>query len=120
MTTVVPGLRTVRFAADGAEYEIDLNKKTPQRSAGSWHGSSNMPAGRGGDRVARPGVRRRAGRAVPRSGARVNEQDIPVSGRGHIPASVVQQLTPLRAAADAVRIAVSTKSASGSVYRNQA
>jgi hypothetical protein len=33
MTTVVPGLRTVRFAVGGAEYEIGLNKQPSPKHA---------------------------------------------------------------------------------------
>jgi len=32
-----PAVETVRFAVGGSEHEIDLNKRTPRRSAGSWH-----------------------------------------------------------------------------------
>ena len=86
-----PADETVRFAVGGAHYEIDLSKK-------------NAAALRKGlapfiERARRPGrgQRGRPGRSVAardRSGAVrawAKEQGIPVSDRGRIPASVVEQ-----------------------------
>jgi hypothetical protein len=80
----------VRFGVDGAEYEIDLSKKNAaafrRRLAPLIEHARK--AGRG--------QRRRAGRAASRerSGdirAWAKDQDIAVSARGRIPASVVAQ-----------------------------
>ena len=91
MTTVVPGLRTVRFAAGGAECEIGLNEKNAaafRRKLARFIKHARR-AGRGPRRRAgRSAAGRARGAAI---GAWANELDIPVSGRGRTPASVVQQ-----------------------------
>jgi hypothetical protein len=84
-----PAVETVRFAVGGAEYEIDLSKKNAaafRRQLAPFIEHARR-AGRG--------PRRRAGRAAAgrERGAAIrawaNEQRIPVSARGRIPAGVV-------------------------------
>jgi len=86
-----PAAETVRFAVGGTEYEIDLNKKNAaafRRKLAPFIEHARR-AGRG--------PRRRAGRAAAgrERGAAIrawaNEQGIPVSARGRIPADVVEQ-----------------------------
>jgi hypothetical protein len=85
-----PADETVRFGVDSAEYEIDLSKKNAaafRRKLAPFIDHARK-AGRG--------QRRRAGRAASRerSGdirAWAKDQDIAVSARGRIPASVVAQ-----------------------------
>jgi hypothetical protein len=86
-----PADETVRFGVGGTEYEIDLNKKNARafRKQLAPFVEHARKAGRGPRRgSARTGPgRERAG------DIRVwaNEQGIAVSGRGRIPASVVEQ-----------------------------
>ena len=82
---------TVRFALDGAEYEIDLNAKNA-----AAFGKQLAPYIEHARRAGRaPG--RRGGRSATsrqRSGAIrawAKEHDLAVSERGRIPASVVEQ-----------------------------
>ena len=85
-----PADETVRFGVDSAEYEIDLSKKNAaafRRKLAPFIDHARK-AGRG--------QRRRSGRAAAgrRSGdirAWAKDQDIAVSARGRIPASVVEQ-----------------------------
>ena len=85
-----PADETVRFGVDSAEYEIDLSKKNAaafRRKLAPFIDHARK-AGRG--------QRRRSGRAAgrERSGdirAWAKDQDIAVSARGRIPASVVEQ-----------------------------
>jgi hypothetical protein len=86
-----PANETVRFGVDSAEYEIDLSKKNAAafRKKLAPFIDHARRAGRG--------QRRRAGRTASsreRSGdirAWAKDQDIAVSARGRIPASVVEQ-----------------------------
>jgi len=86
-----PAVETMRFAVGGAEYEIDLNKK----NAAAFR-KQLAPFTEHARRAGR-GPRRRAGRsaagrergAVVRAWA--NEQGIPVSARGRIPADVMER-----------------------------
>jgi hypothetical protein len=86
-----PADTTVRFGVDGAEYEIDLSTKNAaafRRKLAPFIDHARR-AGRGQRR--RPG-RTRSSRE--RSGdirAWAKDQGIAVSGRGRIPASVVEQ-----------------------------
>ncbi len=87
-----PAAETVRFGLGGAEYEIDLNKKNARafrRQLAPFVGHARK-AGRG-QRRRRP-VRTAAGRDRG-GGIRVwaKERGIPVSARGRIPASVIEQ-----------------------------
>jgi nucleoid-associated protein Lsr2 len=86
-----PADETLRFAFGGAEYEIDLNAKnaTAFRKRLAPFIEHARKAGRGQPR--QPG---RTAVTRQRSGdirAWANAQGIAVSGRGRIPASVVQQ-----------------------------
>jgi nucleoid-associated protein Lsr2 len=86
-----PADETVRFAFGGAEYEIDLSKKTP---AGSVRRSRPFieharKAGRGQPRRPARTVATRQRSGVLRAWA--NDHGIAVSARGRIPASVVEQ-----------------------------
>ena len=65
-----PAEQTIRFAFQGTDYEIDLNAKTPPRSASSSPPTLSTPAGPAGRRPAVPGGPR------PAASARV------ISGRG--------------------------------------
>ena len=85
-----PADETVRFGVDSAEYEIDLSKKNAAafRKKLAPFIDHARRAGRG--------QRRRPGRTASweRSGdirAWAKDQDIAVSARGRIPASVVEQ-----------------------------
>jgi hypothetical protein len=86
-----PADETVRFGVDSAEYEIDLSKKNAAafRKKLAPFIDHARKAGRG--------QRRRPGRTAgsrERSGdirAWAKDQDIAVSARGRIPASVVEQ-----------------------------
>src|SRR5215470_7865940 len=86
-----PADETVRFMVDGTDYEIDLNKKNAAalRKKLAPFVEHARRAGRG--------QRRRAARSAA-SGERGSDirawaqgQGIAVSGRGRIPASVVEQ-----------------------------
>jgi hypothetical protein len=86
-----PADETLRFGLGGSEYEIDLSKKNASRFRRQIapYIEHARRAGRGQRR--RP-VRTGSGRG--RSGdirAWAKDQGIPVSERGRIPASVVQQ-----------------------------
>jgi len=86
-----PADETVRFMVDGTDYEIDLNKKNAAalRKKLAPFVEHARRAGRG--------QRRRAGDSVAsrRRGSEIRDwakdQGIVVSGRGRIPASVVEQ-----------------------------
>src|SRR5262245_38199 len=86
-----PAVETVRFAVGGAEYEIDLNKKNAAafRKKLAPFIEHARKAGRRS--------RRRAGRSAPgrERGAAIrawaNQQGIPVSARGRIPADVMER-----------------------------
>ena len=86
-----PAEETVRFGVGGTEYEIDLNKKNGRafRRQLAPYIEHARTAGRG--------QRRRPAHTAPgreRAGeirAWAKEQGIAVSGRGRIPASVVEQ-----------------------------
>ena len=86
-----PADETVRFGVDGSEYEIDLSKKNAaafRRKLAPFLEHARK-AGRGHRR--RPG--RTAARGDRSGGIRAwaKGQDIAVSERGRIPASVVEQ-----------------------------
>jgi hypothetical protein len=85
-----PGDETVRFAVEGTEYEIDLNKKNVARLREQLAPfiEHARKAGRGSRRPARPASRRERGGDIR---AWAKEQGITVSDRGRIPASVVEQ-----------------------------
>jgi Lsr2 len=84
-----PADETVRFRFSGTEYEIDLNKKNAR--------AFRKQLAPFVEHARRAGQRRRPARTAPgseRSGdirAWAKEQGIAVSGRGRIPASVVEQ-----------------------------
>jgi hypothetical protein len=86
-----PADETVRFGLGGAEYEIDLSKKNARAFRKQLAPFIEYA------RTAGRGQRRRAGRTAAgreRSGgirAWAKGQGIAVSGRGRIPASVVEQ-----------------------------
>ena len=86
-----PADETLRFGVDGSEYEIDLSKK----NAAAFR--KKLAPFIDHARKARRGQRRRPGRTEAsreRSGdtrAWAKDQGIPVSARGRIPASVVEQ-----------------------------
>jgi nucleoid-associated protein Lsr2 len=86
-----PAEETVRFAVGGSEYEIDLSTKNA--AAFRKHLAPFVEHARRARRgQSRHGVRTAASR--PRSGdirAWANDHGITVSGRGRIPASVVEQ-----------------------------
>lgn len=86
-----PADETVRFGLGGSEYEIDLNKKNAKafrKELAPYIGHARKAGG---------GQRRRSVRTSSsheRSGgirAWAKDNGIPVSGRGRIPASVVEQ-----------------------------
>jgi len=76
-----PAVETVRFAVGGADYEIDLNKK----NAAAFR-KKLAPFIEHARRAGRPAGGRERGAAIR---AWANEQGIPVSDRGRIPADVV-------------------------------
>ncbi len=86
-----PADETVRFEFDGTDYEIDLNKKNAAALR-----KKLAPFIEHARKVGR-GQRRRAGRSAASRGrgsdirAWAKGQGIAVSGRGRIPASVVEQ-----------------------------
>src|SRR5713226_9788810 len=85
-----PAEETVRFGLDGADYEIDLNKKNAAglRKKLAPFVEHARKAGRG----PRPQVGRSASRERGSDiRAWAKDQGIAVSGRGRIPASVVAQ-----------------------------
>jgi hypothetical protein len=63
-----PANETLQFSVGGTQYEIDLNKKTPVRSASKWHPSLSMPAGPGEDSAVNRGVPSQAAGTVVTSG----------------------------------------------------
>jgi hypothetical protein len=86
-----PAEETVRFAVGGTEYEIDLNRKNARAFR-----KQLAPFIEHARRAGRGQRRRQARSASSRehSGdirAWANEQGIAVSGRGRIPASVLEQ-----------------------------
>jgi hypothetical protein len=86
-----PADETVRFAFDGVEYEIDLNKKNARefRKQFAPFLDHARKAGRGPRRRAA-----RAGASRDRSGAIrawAQQQGLAVSARGRIPARIVEQ-----------------------------
>jgi len=85
-----PADETVRFEVDSAEYEIDLSKKNAAafRKKLAPFIEHARKAGRGQRRrLRRPASRERSGDIR----AWAKDQDITVSARGRIPASVVEQ-----------------------------
>jgi hypothetical protein len=86
-----PADETIRFGFGGTEYEIDLNKKNA-RALRKQLAPFLEHARRAG-----PGQRRGPARTAPGHGraahirAWANERGIAVSGRGRIPANVVEQ-----------------------------
>jgi hypothetical protein len=84
-----PADETVRFAVGGTEYEIDLNKKHAAafRKQLAPFVEHARKAGRGQRRPRTTSNRQRSGDIR----AWAKEHGIAVSGRGRIPASVVQQ-----------------------------
>jgi hypothetical protein len=86
-----PAEETVRFGLDGADYEIDLNKKNAAalRKQLAPFVEHARKAGRGPRRPAgRSAASRERGSDIR---AWAKGQGIAVSGRGRIPASVVAQ-----------------------------
>jgi hypothetical protein len=86
-----PAVRTVRFAFDGTDYEIDLNAKNAA-AFGKQLAPYIEHARRAGRAPARRGGRTATSRQ--RSGdirAWAKEHGLAVSERGRIPASVVEQ-----------------------------
>ena len=86
-----PANETVRFAFDGAEYEIDLNNKNARafRKQLTPFIDHARKAGRGPRRrAARPGTSRDRSGAIR---AWAQQQGLAVSARGRIPARVVEQ-----------------------------
>ena len=84
-----PADETVRFAVGGTQYEIDLNKKNAAafRKQLAPFVEHARRAGRGQRRPRSSSSRQRSGDIR----AWANEQGIAVSGRGRIPAIVVEQ-----------------------------
>lgn len=84
-----PADETVRFAVGGTEYEIDLNNKHAAafRKQFAPFVEHARKAGRGQRRPRTTSSRQRSGDIR----AWAKEQGITVSGRGRIPARVVQQ-----------------------------
>ncbi len=86
-----PADETVRFGVGGTEYEIDLNKKNAAafRKKLAPFIEHARRSGRGPRRgVVRAAAGRERGATIR---AWAEEQGIPVSGRGRIPASVIEQ-----------------------------
>jgi hypothetical protein len=84
-----PADETVRFGVGGTEYEIDLNKKNARafRKQLAPFVEHARKAGRGQRRPRPASSRQRSGDIR----AWAKAQDVVVSGRGRIPASVVEQ-----------------------------
>src|SRR5215472_5061357 len=84
-----PAEETVRFAVGGAAYEIDLNKKNARafRKQLAPFVEHARKAGRGQRRPRASSSRQRSGDIR----AWAKQQGIAVSGRGRIPASVVER-----------------------------
>ena len=86
-----PADETVRFGLDGAEYEIDLSKKNATAFRRQLAPFTEHARRAGLAQRRRPG---RTASSRERSGdirAWAKDQDITVSARGRIPASVVEQ-----------------------------
>ena len=87
---------TVRFALDGAEYEIDLNAKHAEalrKALARYVDAARRSSGGGGGAARRPA---RTGRRAPASGLNTTEvrewakaQGIEVKDRGRVPAELV-------------------------------
>ncbi len=86
-----PADETLRFGLGGSEYEIDLNKKNAKRfrkqlapfiehARKAGRGQRRRSAGTSSSRARSSDIR-----------AWANESGIPISDRGRIPASVVEQ-----------------------------
>jgi hypothetical protein len=95
-----PAEETVRFAVGGTQYEIDLNKKNARAFR-----KQLAPFIEHARRVGRGQRRRPAGTAASREhggGIRAwaKEQGIAMSGRGRIPASVVERYQAAAKGAD--------------------
>ena len=84
-----PAAETVRFAVGGTAYEIDLNKKNARafRKQLAPFVEHARKAGRARRRPRTSSTRQRSGDIR----AWANEHGITISGRGRIPASVVEQ-----------------------------
>jgi hypothetical protein len=84
-----PADETVRFGVGGMQYEIDLNEKNARafRKQLAPFVEHARKAGRGQRRPRASSSRQRSGDIR----AWANEQGIAVSGRGRIPASIVEQ-----------------------------
>ena len=89
-----PADETVSFGVGGMHYEIDLNKKNARafRKQLAPFVEHARKAGRGQRRPRTSSSRQRSGDIR----AWANEQGIAVSGRGRIPASVVEQYDAAR------------------------
>jgi len=86
-----PAVETVRFAVGGTEYEIDLNKKNAaafRRKLAPFIEHARRAGRRPRRRAGRSAVSRERGAAIR---AWANEQGVPVSARGRIPADVVER-----------------------------
>jgi len=81
----------VRFGLGATEYEIDLSKRTPMRSAGRSRPSLSTPTRRGGGSGAGPGGPHPAVSAArtSRPGRRTSASRS--AARGRIPTSVAEQ-----------------------------
>jgi hypothetical protein len=86
-----PADETMRFGLEGTEYEIDLSAKNARtfRTQLAPFVEHARKAGRGPARRATRTAAGRRGSGVIRAWAK--EQGIPVSARGRIPASVIEQ-----------------------------
>ena len=83
-----PADETVRFAVGGTAHKIDLNKKRPRfRKQLAPFVEHARKAGRGQRRPRASSSRQRSGDIR----AWAKEQSIAVSGRGRIPANIVEQ-----------------------------
>jgi hypothetical protein len=89
-----PADETVRFGVSGMQYEIDLNKKNARafRKQLAPFVEHARKAGRGQRRPRTSSSRQRSGDIR----AWAHEQGLAVSGRGRIPASVVEQYDAAR------------------------
>jgi hypothetical protein len=84
---------TVRFALDGTEYEIDLNKKHADELHTTLDKYINHARKVGGTRRTPRGTGRRSASAVDTHKVRewAKEQGIEIKDRGRVPADIVEQ-----------------------------
>lgn len=86
-----PGDETVRFAVEGTEYEIDLNKKNAAALRKQLAPFVDHARKAGREQRRRPGRTAASRERGSDIRAWAKDQGITVSGRGRIPASVVEQ-----------------------------